>query len=264
MVGTFFRAIGFCGVDDSVHPNLLVLLARSYPIVEFGVLFRPDKEGQPRYASTEWVEQLGRVAMSPHGIPQVQLAAHLCGVRVNQVLENTDEGQLFLMEVQSWGFRRVQINATAVNGVNTSRLGESVESFCELMVMFPKLEFIIQKNEETKPLWMGLMRKDGKVSKNISMLVDESKGTGVLAKSWPKPPTNCEIGYAGGIGPHNIREVITDVATAAQGRRIWIDMESSLRSITNDKDVFDLCKCYEVIQVACDMGVMNHPSYISE
>jgi hypothetical protein len=41
--GTKLRAIGFCGVDDSVHPNLLGIIANAYPLVEFGVLFRPDK-----------------------------------------------------------------------------------------------------------------------------------------------------------------------------------------------------------------------------
>ena len=37
------RALGFCGVDDSVDPNLLGIISNSYPFVEFGVLFRPDK-----------------------------------------------------------------------------------------------------------------------------------------------------------------------------------------------------------------------------
>jgi hypothetical protein len=37
------RYLGFCGVDDSIDPRLLGLIAHSYPFVEFGVLFRPDK-----------------------------------------------------------------------------------------------------------------------------------------------------------------------------------------------------------------------------
>ena len=36
-------AVGLCGADDSVHPNMLGLISRAYPFVEFGVLFRPDK-----------------------------------------------------------------------------------------------------------------------------------------------------------------------------------------------------------------------------
>jgi hypothetical protein len=37
------RKLGFCGVDDSVSPRMLGLICQSYPFVEFGVLFRPDK-----------------------------------------------------------------------------------------------------------------------------------------------------------------------------------------------------------------------------
>ena len=41
--GTALRVLGLCGADDSVHPNMLGIIANAYPFVEFGVLFRPDK-----------------------------------------------------------------------------------------------------------------------------------------------------------------------------------------------------------------------------
>jgi hypothetical protein len=37
------RKLGFCGADDSVSPHALGMIYHSYPFVEFGVLFRPDK-----------------------------------------------------------------------------------------------------------------------------------------------------------------------------------------------------------------------------
>ena len=52
------RALGLCGIDDSVDPELLALVSSSYPFVEWGVLFRPDLVGQPRYASPEWLQTL--------------------------------------------------------------------------------------------------------------------------------------------------------------------------------------------------------------
>lgn len=261
---TKLRALGFCGADDSVSPNLLGIFSHSYPFVEFGVLFRPDKEGQPRYASSEWVERLSLVYKRSHG--RMRLAAHLCGSRVNEVLDGDDA---FLTKLANLGFQRVQINATAVNGVDTSRLGESVECFSKIISDHPELEFILQKNEETKPLWEGLLNLDsemagkvGHLPENVSMLVDESKGTGVLASSWPSPPMEYEIGYAGGIGPSNISKVLQDVLHAGSGREIWIDMESSLRSVKNDKDVFDLDKCYSVIEKVCLSGIHSHPSFV--
>jgi hypothetical protein len=262
---TTLRALGFCGADDSVDPNLLGIYSHLYPLVEFGVLFRPDKEGQPRYATTEWVQRLAQVASKSDG--KMKLAAHFCGARVNEVLVGDDS---FLKRLPSLGFKRVQINATAVNGVDISRLGGSVESFLTVVTKHPELEFILQKNAETQPLWEGLLEleseaagKEGYLPKNVSMLLDESKGTGVLASSWPNPPEEYEIGYAGGIGPNNIAKVLEDIMEAGNGREIWIDMESSLRSKKNDIDVFDLEKCYEVISAVCSAQIHSHPSFLS-
>ncbi|KAL7578301.1 hypothetical protein ACA910_012712 [Epithemia clementina (nom. ined.)] len=249
---TKLRALGFCGADDSVDPKFLALIALLYPLVEFGVLFRPDMEGQPRYASPQWVEQFGRLLVQNK---QIQAAAHLCGSRVTQVLQ----GDYLFVEtlVSCWGFSRIQINATAVNGVDVSNLAEQVPTFLSVVQKFPNTEFIVQKNEETRPLWEGILAQG--IPNNLSMLVDESKGTGMAAKSWPAPPLEYEIGYAGGIGPSNIARVLEDVIQAGNGRLIWIDMESSLRSIKNEKDVFDLDKCFEVIKAVCDAGLMSHP-----
>ena len=250
---TTFRAIGFCGADDSVDPHELVALATKIPQVEFGVLFRPDREGQPRYASRAWVERLSQLVP-----PKMKLAAHLCGSRVNNVLEESPDGLAFLKQLEQWQFKRVQINATAVNGVDTSRLADCATTLTSVVQQFENLEFILQRNDETKPLWEALLalHKDA-LPKNVSMLVDESKGTGVLAKSWPVPPTNYEIGYAGGIGPDNVRTVVHDIQAVAPGRSVWIDMESSLRIITEDgRDMFDLDKCRRVVEAAGELGIL--------
>jgi phosphoribosylanthranilate isomerase len=246
------RALGFCGADDSVHPRHLILLAHAYPLVEFGVLFRPDKEGEPRYATTAWVEELAQSKPLP-----MKLAAHLCGSRVNEVLRGESA---FCEQLAAWGFQRVQINATAVNGVDTSQMAEKVPRVAQVIQKFPQLEFILQKNEETRPLWEGLLLAG--LPPNASMLVDESKGTGVSASSWPAPSPDYELGYAGGIGPANVSQVLADIARVAPPERaVWIDMESSLRSIKNEKDIFDLDKCFAVIQSLRAMDLLPQPSF---
>ena len=72
-------ALGFCGADDSVDPRELALYCNAYPFIEFGVLFRPDKEGTPRYASKAWVEKLMSISKSMNksmaGSGQMRLAA---------------------------------------------------------------------------------------------------------------------------------------------------------------------------------------------
>lgn len=254
------RALGFCGADDSVSPLHLAAICNSYPIVEFGVLFRPGKEGQPRYATSDWVRRLGSVANKSNG--KMKLAAHLCGGRVNEVLDGNDG---FISTLPDLGFKRVQINATAVNGVDTSTLATSISDVAALMARHPEMEFILQKNDETEPLWSGLLDGDGAhfgdagcLPSNVTMLVDESKGTGVLASCWPSPPEGYNIGYAGGIGPTNVRDVLRRISTTAGNREVWIDMESSLRSTKNGKDVFDLDKCFQCIETVCEMGIHRH------
>jgi len=150
-------ALGFCGADDSVHPDQLAMISRAFPLTEWGVLLRPDKEGTPRYASPQWLEQLGQTAhrmKQTAGCVEMKLAAHLCGSRVNDVLDG--RGAAFLRSLVDRGFTRVQINATAVNGVDTTRLAESVPHLWATVRDFPQLEFILQKNEETRPLWSGM------------------------------------------------------------------------------------------------------------
>lgn len=253
------RALGFCGVDDSVNPNLLAMICHSYPIVEFGVLFRPDKEGEPRYATMEWVEKLSVVV---NKMKVMNLAAHLCGSHVNKFLNGENDD--FITQLYQWGFKRIQINATSVNGVDTSKLNKSIPTFVEIIAKFDNIEFIIQKNEETKPLWEGLLLYYSTLwPKNLSMLVDESKGTGIAAKSWPIADGPYQIGYAGGIGPDTIEQVLPSVTIAANGQEFWIDMESSLRSIKNEKDIFDIDKCFQVIEVASGLGFIPLPSYLT-
>ena len=110
------------------------------------------------------------VVKSNGGMP---LAAHLCRERFNEVLRG--EGG-FLERLTSLGFRRVQIHATAVNGVDTSDLSGGATHLMTLMSQFPYLEFIIQRSDETSELWKAVEKVN---PPNMSMLFDESKGTGV-------------------------------------------------------------------------------------
>ena len=273
-------ALGFCGADDSIHPHQLAILSYTYPTVEFGILFRPDKEGTPRYASQPWVEQLRTTVHHMKDVSghTMKLAAHLCSSRVNDLLDGKNID--FLHYVVSVGFQRVQINATAVNGVNTLHLTESVPTLWCIIQEFQQLEFILQKNNETKPLWEPIetLLSTNRDISNVSMLLDESKGTGMVSSisSCPKPSVFYRTGYAGGIGPNSVSDVLQSIinhidsvvnecveeATNSQ-TQFWIDMESSLRSIKNGNDIFDLDKCFQVIDKVCTSQLMKRPDYLN-
>lgn len=114
-------------MDDSVDPSLLSAIASRWPRAEFGVLFRPGREGEPRgpariyafsscvsallstssvfgrlrppsgrasdflrrrYPSRKWLEALARASKSTS--PPMQLAGHLCGSAVDAVLKDGD------------------------------------------------------------------------------------------------------------------------------------------------------------------------------
>ena len=54
------RCVGFCGADDTVDPAELKEISDQHGWVEWGVLFRPEKAGSPRFASDEWLKRLGQ------------------------------------------------------------------------------------------------------------------------------------------------------------------------------------------------------------
>jgi len=55
-------------------------------------------------------------------------------------------------------------------------------------------------------------------------------------------------GYAGGLGPENLAEQLPLIGQAAGDCRIWVDMESRVRS-DNDRQ-FDLAKVRKCLEIA--------------
>ena len=74
--------LGFCGADDTVDPAALMRISEQHGWVEWGVLFRPEKSGSPRFASDEWLKRLGQV----NSAGRMRLAGHLCATHVDELL----------------------------------------------------------------------------------------------------------------------------------------------------------------------------------
>lgn len=185
------RRIGFCGVDDSVSPELLCMVSQHYDWVEWGVLFRSDLAGTARYPSWGWVEALLQ-ARDEYKV-DIHLAAHLCRDRCQEVL---DGDTAFVSKLVCLGFRRAQINATAANGVvvDPSQLSVYAANILSMAAALPAMEFIFQLNAETRPLWATLAPLG--VPANMSILHDASCGKGVQISSFPTPE-EVKCGYAG-------------------------------------------------------------------
>lgn len=262
---TAIEGLTFCSVDDSIDPKLLGILGRCYPMVEFAVLMRHDMAGQPRYASSEWIRELAIVQRNMGGT--LLLAVHLCGPLVTEFLNGDGDIDGILDGLKEMQFQRVQLNTSSRHGVCTGQLGRVVKSFAAVAAKHPELEFTLPKNRETDVLWDGLLGLENLPS-NISMILDNSQGMGICPESWTVAPAgDYRVGYAGGIGfggRSSTKRLLKEIIAAANGRNVWISLESSLRCTKNGKDVFDITKCYEVIDVAHDCGVHHHPEFLVE
>mmetsp|Transcript_19825 Transcript_19825/g.35249 ORF Transcript_19825/g.35249 Transcript_19825/m.35249 type:complete len:318 (+) Transcript_19825:189-1142(+) len=259
------HAVGFCGVDETVDPLALAEISGATPWAEWGVLFRPEKEGQPRFPGKEWVEKLAAAARANGS----QLAAHLCSSRCEEVLRGDCT---FVQSLYELGFRRVQVNATSANGVDSSNLAAQVDSLLSSIRAAPGIEWILQRNTETQPLWEPILALgEADRPSNMSVLFDDSVGTGVERQTFPCPTTarGLPCGYAGGLGPKNIRSILERMHDSVGGsfntlRAPWVDMESSLRSVdaATSEDTFSLenvKQCIQNVQNAAADGIVNLP-----
>jgi len=253
------RCVGLCGVDESVDPSLLSALGSRWSRVEFGVLFRPGREGTNRYPRWEWVQRLSKE------VQLQRLCAHLCGSAVDGVLRG--DASFVIQKLRPLGFRRCQLNATRANGRTANLDRSKVFAACRQV---PDMEFILQANAETRVLWKH--HDDDDFPANVSLLFDASCGTGLALdldsidlrtyfddesdeeeeslseekktkKKRRRPP---RVGFAGGIGKANVGEVLGELRGKIRkgDSSIWIDMESSLRRSADDR--FDVNEAWAV------------------
>jgi len=193
------------------------------------------------------------------------LAGHLCQARCDAVLRGD---VAWVRDQLADSFRRVQVNATSVNGVTisaaeaataiastASSVGEGANappSLLSSILAVPEIEWIIQRNEETEPIVLALLALRPAPPSNMSILFDASCGFGVVASAYAKPVENVPCGYAGGLGPQTLREAFLAIGAegAARGFTVWVDMESSLRSKVDGSDSFDISKAWTCLQLS--------------
>lgn len=231
------------GADNGVAPHQLLALSKRYPFVEWGILSSEKRVGTPRYPSLDWFIELQRVMFEMDSDPEayLSLSLHLCGSAARATLAG-DDRWLLGHEI----FDRVQLNGYAP-GMGVGRTLQGIHPRGRWYnVAAPLPELILQVRSEA--ILVEALEDVAVLGVNrASILYDPSGGTGMAPAAWPETPTalpGLRMGFAGGIGPATIEQVLREVGGRPGS---WVDMESGVRDAA---DRFDLDKCEAVLAAA--------------
>ena len=240
--------ITFTGPDDNTDIQRLLTLEVGYRHLEYGILFSESRRGTPRYPTDAWIERLVEASGS-----YLNLSAHFCGKIARDTLAGDDKWVKALpmrsVQMKSPAFRRIQLNG--YDPTNPIHVGSVVS-----LAMTTPYTYILQARSMSDYLLAGdtaaTFTKTNPIGHGhgkLAVLYDPSGGKGLTAKVWPEATPIAPVGFAGGINPDNVREVLTAIGyrqpTVPGHPAYWIDMESGVR--TDEK--FDLAKCQRVLDV---------------
>lgn len=211
-----------------MDPAELARLSAEFPFVEWGILYSSKRNGEPRYPSAAWRVRLGKIES------RMQLSLHLCGEVARGVLSGDTE----LIGTVDDQYQRIQVNGWQPSGQEFRSVvtGDDRE-----FILQARSEEDLQRaaleisaiEAEALPEWDG----------SASVLYDVSGGQGLSPPYWPRPRGAMRLGYAGGIGPENVIDVL--FAIAPLDHDFWIDMESGVRT----EGRFDLAKVRRVLEL---------------
>jgi N-(5'phosphoribosyl)anthranilate (PRA) isomerase len=211
------------GVDESVSPLDLLGLSAAYHFVEWGLLisatYTHPSTGMPRWPSMAWMAHL----MAAARVEPLQLAVHICGTWVQDIVE----GRASMLPALRETVARVQLNFAGRPLVNYD-----AARFVQALTDPPERPVIFQiGGPGGAQAWVEAAAR---LHATCLPLFDDSHGTGLCPPQWTSmrdlDPRPRRVGYAGGLGPHNLAAHLPRIAAAAGEVPCWIDMESGVRT----------------------------------
>lgn len=223
------------GADDSILPTDLLPLSKDFPFVEWGLLLSKKKAGDPRFPSYEWMTELTRLTIRS----EIKFSGHLCGRWVRDLV--FDGLHSFLNEQPGIEqmFQRFQLNFHA-------EPHEKVNPKFFHWLGIDQRQYIFQFDGVNHHLYQMACKVNPEL--DIAPLFDKSGGIGITPGEWPIAFQGTYNGYAGGLGPDNLEAEIQRIAKVAGEERVWIDMETKVRS--EDDKQFDLEKVRRCLEIA--------------
>ena len=220
------KFVTMTGADDSINSNELLAISKDFPFVEWGILL--GKNPRIRFPSLNWITKLFQLNDNYN----LNLSGHYCGNICKDIINNKDiQHGLFFNE-----FQRIQLNFSPYD--------VSLDLIQELK---SENQFIFQIGKKDKS---ELIQEALKQKTNFGVLFDQSGGIGKSPETWPEPILNVFCGYAGGLGPDNLKEELDKISQVSGNKEIWIDAETKIRS--DDNNLFDLNKVRKFLEIAAD------------
>lgn len=233
--------VAIAGVDEQVSIESLVDLSKDFPFVEWGVLYSNIKAGSNRYPGLEWIRRFAARCNKE----DIKTSLHICS---NGFYDRLLDNQLELVENDFlFEFDLVQAN------INARDIVYSENEICKVYDdLHLTNKVILQEHEGSLSAIEMFLERPGVNHNNVLILQDGSKGKGVEASYWRAPRVvdgkALSTGFAGGISPHNIDQMIDRAIMAldfrVQPELAWVDMESGVRT----DNVFDIKKAEFILK----------------
>lgn len=252
--------ISVTGADDKTSIEEMQRLSDRFPMLEWGILYYPEKQGIARNPSDEWLAKFVKTNM--------RKAIHLCGKEVFKQILAYDGRTVGLISQ----FDRVQVNINA-----REKIFSDAEVLCVYDILFCRCadRLILQYHDASASIintWLTvwverLMERPKdllqKTISRINILYDASRDRGVSpgefsAVNLPYHKL-CERGYAGGIDPDLVEGVIGNISRLqhmeteeisfkiSNNMDYWLDMETKARDKHNKLDLPKIQEMMECI-----------------
>ena len=138
-------------------------------------------------------------------------------------------------------FQRIQLNFK----VGREKTPDLI-ALSRLMADFPQHRFILSYNDSNKSVIEQLYER----GREFDLLYDGSFGKGISPDSRPAPVWPCVLqGYAGGIGPDNVAQVLDEIYASWQKKPnyagVFVDAQ---RRLEDENGHLDLRKCADYLR----------------
>jgi hypothetical protein len=233
------------GADDSIDPKDLIALAHAHHYVEWGILVSAKHSGSPRFPTNNWVWALAEANAQQYIGQRLKLALHVCGRWTRQLLNGQNDllrewAPAHLVGGPGHIFQRMQLNFH--RELQTPAVDAAASFFTQ---RFQGQQIIVQMDGTANEQILPELKLRGV---NAVPLFDLSGGDGIVPQEWPLPIYGVGYhGYAGGLGPENLERELERIGQASEAARIWVDMETKVRS--NGDKQFDLDKVRRCLEI---------------